>query len=685
MYMIQQKFPFPIILFSLEISNVTMTGTSYWKLNDNVLQHHDYITGIIFDSLHTSQNPNNFDLHHYDFVKAKMRDRLRSLCIFLHRQAVHEERYLIAEISKVENEISNNGAEPVVIKQLSILNSQFLNYQAMKAKKDFKQIKQYFTDCHHGHSHSVKKLICSRRQKSNIESLDLPDGSTTSNIDKIFHEIHTQFSQRFKQSTHTTSDPTSHFSKIHNILQPFLKTHRNAIQNNIAQNSDHLQVTEQEVEEAIKKLNSHSAPGLDGLTSNFYKAHANFFIPYLTIIFNLIILHNWVPESFTRTVIKLIPKKPVPRTVEDYRPISFINTDQKILSHLLSSRLENSLTSLISSHQTAYLPQRNIHSSLTQVNLNLEQLTNDDCLVACDFSKAFDKLDRTYLFAILQQIGLHQSTLGLIRAMYQHTDAFLDINGSLSPIIHMTSGVRRGCPLSALLFIMGIEPFFHLQNNSFIQSTSPFKIVAYADDMTCCLKINSLQPLFSIINEFSSVTNLYLNLQKTEILCSGKLPTGFHSVSSLKILGVDLSLNNLAIQMNSAILLAHKSRYFCNPYNTFIARANNIETFVMQKLIHQVRHKYALKSQLERIDNIFVDSIWLGRKHNLKKTILQKPWASMGIGLKNLTQVITAAKTIDYKNFLHSNPTNNQYLLFRHSALFSNLRRLLRTFGCKLH
>ena len=495
-------------------------------------------------------------------------------------------------------------------------------------------------------------------------------------------EFHTHFSQRF---THTTSITTSPSSNIHNILQPFLTTHRNVIQNNIAQNSDHPHVTEQEVEEAIKKLNSHSAPGLDGLTSNFYKAHANFFIPYLTNIFNLIIFHNWVPESFTRTVIKLIPKKPVPRMVNDYRPISLINTDQKILSHLLSSRLKNSLGSLIGSHQTAYLPQRNIHSSLTQVNLNLEQLANDDCLVACDFSKTFDKLDRNYLFALLEQIGLHRSTLGLIRTMYQHTDAFLDINGSLSPIIHITSGVRQGCPLSALLFILGIEPFlFHLQNNSSIQSTSPFKIVAYADDITCCLKINSLQLLFSTMNEFSLVTNLYLNLQKTEILCSGLLPTGFQSVSSLKILGVHFSLNNLAIQLNSAILLAHKSRSFCNPYNTFIARAKNIETFVMQKLIHQVRHKYVLKSQLERTDKIFVDSIWLGRKHNLKKTILQKPWASMGIGLKNFTQGITAAKTIDYKNFLYSNPTNNQYSLFRRSTLYTNLRRLLRTFNCTI-
>ena len=78
-------------LLSLEVSNITMTGSSYWKLNDNALLHHDYITSIIFDNLHTSHNPNNFDVHHYDLVKTKMRDRLRALCIFLHKQALHED------------------------------------------------------------------------------------------------------------------------------------------------------------------------------------------------------------------------------------------------------------------------------------------------------------------------------------------------------------------------------------------------------------------------------------------------------------------------------------------------------------------------------------------------------------------------------------------------------------------
>ena len=151
-----------------------------------------------------------------------------------------------------------------------------MNYQSMKAKKDFKQIKHYFTDCHHGDSHSVKKLIYSRRQKTNIKSVDLPDGSTTFNIDNIFYEFHHHFSQRFTQPIHTTSDPTSQLSDIENLLQPFLRAHSNAIQAKIVQNTINSQVTEQELGEAIKKRNSDSAPGLDGLTSNFYKLMQTF-------------------------------------------------------------------------------------------------------------------------------------------------------------------------------------------------------------------------------------------------------------------------------------------------------------------------------------------------------------------------------------------------------------------------
>ena len=165
-------------------------------------------------------------------------------------------------------------------------------------------------------------------------------------------------------------------------------------------------ITEFEVKEAIQKLNSDSAPGPDGLTSKFYKAHASFFVPYLCMIFNLASRNDWVPDSFKKSIIKLIPKKRKPEKAEDYRPISLINTDQKILSHILANRVKTPFGGVIKSHQNAYLENRQIHNSLLQVNINLENLGDDDCLVALDFSKAFDRIDREFIFPSYELLTL---------------------------------------------------------------------------------------------------------------------------------------------------------------------------------------------------------------------------------------------------------------------------------------
>ena len=123
------------------------------------------------------------------------------------------------------------------------------------------------------------------------------------------------------------------------------------------------------------------------------------------------------------------------------------------------------------------------------------------------------------------------------------------------------------------------------------------------------------------LNSFSEVTNLTLNQDKTEILCHGEMLNGVAKVETAKILEVKFKIGNSKLDMNSMLTGANKSRIYCNKYNSCLSIVKNIETFVMQKLIHQVRYKTAPKNQLERRDNIFVDATWLGRKHNLKKSI----------------------------------------------------------------
>ena len=93
------------------------------------------------------------------------------------------------------------------------------------------------------------------------------------------------------------------------------------------------EITVYEVEKATSKLNSNTAPGSDSLTSQLYQNHKNFFAPYLSNLSNKINKNGKIPDSFNHAIIKVIPKKNISLKVSEFRPISLINTDQKILSY----------------------------------------------------------------------------------------------------------------------------------------------------------------------------------------------------------------------------------------------------------------------------------------------------------------------------------------------------------------
>ena len=68
--------------------------------------------------------------------------------------------------------------------------------------------------------------------------------------------------------------------------------------------------------------------------------------------------------SQRQTVIKLIKKKDRDkRYIKNWRPISLLNVDTKILSKAISNKLKTALPTLISLQQTAYVKSRSIGES----------------------------------------------------------------------------------------------------------------------------------------------------------------------------------------------------------------------------------------------------------------------------------------------------------------------------------
>ena len=174
-------------------------------------------------------------------------------------------------------------------------------------------------------------------------------------------------------------------------------------------------------------------------------------------LFNDVERGDPLPDSFGFAIIKVLSKKNAKR-VKDYKPVSLIKHCSKIFSHLIAKRLKIGLQKLFGEEQIAYLEKPQIHQAINLTRLACERIKNESCVIALDFSKAFDTVHRNYLYNLLQVIGTPANIVKCIKTIYEKTTAVVEVNHHITKSVENKRGVRHGCPLSALLFILAIEP-----------------------------------------------------------------------------------------------------------------------------------------------------------------------------------------------------------------------------------
>lgn len=219
-------------------------------------------------------------------------------------------------------------------------------------------------------------------------------------------------------------------------------------------------ISVEQVKASIKKLKQKKATGSDNIPSYIYKGCSDFLCTPLVKIFNLSIINGIFPDRLKEASITPIFKSGNRNEIENYRPISVLNSLSKIFENILYDIILNEFQNSFASQQHGFLPNLSTVTNLctlTEAAGNAINRKEQLDVIMTDFSKAFDKVDHGLLVTKLGRFGFSFSACKFMETYLNSRSQQVKIDGCFSKTYLSTSGVPQGSNLGPLLFVIFVN------------------------------------------------------------------------------------------------------------------------------------------------------------------------------------------------------------------------------------
>ena len=440
------------ILIHLQVDHSTRCP-GYWKLNCSLLLEIGYkkiIQQCIQDTIAFNQNEETDALLLWDTIKMN----IRGYTIKYASSKTKTRNLLITTLEKKINDLEN---------QFIMTNDHTILLRIDTLKKELESEVKYKTQgsiirsrtqwYEEGEKSSKYFLNLEKRNFNNkrINKLQLEDNSMITNDKDILNEEKLFYSNLYTKKNIST--PSVNFF---DPAEPNLE-----ILTQLEKQDSDVEITDMEILKAIEDTNNDKSPGLDGLPIEFYKI----FWPEIKEYFmNFVTLANNKGElglSQRQGIISLLPKKGKNNLfLKNWRPLSLLNQDYKIIAKVIATRIKRVLPKIIHRDQTGFLSERYIGENINRL-LNIIDYTEKQnikaILIFIDFEKAFDSIDWQFIIKTLEYFNFGNKIIHWVKILYTNVSAMVQNNGWLSESFNLSRGVRQGCPLSPYLFTLCVE------------------------------------------------------------------------------------------------------------------------------------------------------------------------------------------------------------------------------------
>jgi len=308
-------------------------------------------------------------------------------------------------------------------------------------------------------------------------------------------------------------------------------------------------VAVENVIDAIKSLSRGSTPGEDDMGLEFFLEHIHEVAPLLSKLYADVLARGRMTPSMCHAILSPIYKDKGSKDDQSmYRPISVTTIPYRILAKCIAQKLSLAVPTLVGDPQVGHCPGRTYDENVRLVRQTIHDINKNrpgegGIMLCLDNAKAFDRLQHAFMIDVLRAFNLPEDVIHAVKTLYSNVETRVKLNGQLGAPFPNTSGVKQGCPLSGILYVLVQEVQLHMIRTDPAIKGIPIpgpdgELASHAtcltsqgdtlterglvdDTMVALASRDCILPLLRVLDRFEAISNHRMNISKTMMLLLG--------------------------------------------------------------------------------------------------------------------------------------------------------------------